>query len=133
MRASSRRLSAMFVLVVLGTVAGCGAEPQGAVEEVSANLDIGDVEPVLRRISDVVESGFSDEDVKALASKITAQAVESEREHRYRVRIGGTSGELRVVVLMDDVDAPDIAFFTYPELARSIQRAIDEYMDGLGK
>jgi hypothetical protein len=108
MRKSGRQLLVMFVGVALGSVASCGADPQGAVEEASANFDIEDVEPILRRISDLVESGFADEEVNSLASKISDQAVESEREYRYRVRIGGTNAELRVVVFMDDVDAPDI-------------------------
>jgi len=123
----------MAAVVALGGVIGCGADQPGAVGEASANFDMEDVEPVLRRISTLIESGFSAEDAKSLAAKISAQELESEHEYRYRVRIDGTSADLRVVAFMDDVDAPDLAFFTQPALARSIQTAIGAYMTASGK
>lgn len=39
---------------------------------------------------------------------------------------------LRLVIFMDDVDAPDLYFFTHPELAADIEEELHQFWDERG-
>ena len=101
--------------------------------EASAAFDSEDVAPVLLRISQLLDSGLGAAEACALAGRITSQALDSEHAYEYQVTYKGTRVGLRIVAFMDDVEAPDIAFFTSPALAAAIDKRIFAYFKDVGK
>jgi hypothetical protein len=121
----------ILVAVAVGLVAlGCGGSPRSApgLEEVSANFDLADVRPFLSRVSAVLDSGFGEAEVDQLVSQIGQQAVDSEQTYDFTVTFDGHQGTLRVTALMDDVGAPDMAFYAPPTLAARIDSLLRGYL-----
>lgn len=88
---------------------------------------------MLLRVSRLLASGFNAAEARSLAERINAQALDSGQEYEYHVTHRGTRLLLRIVAFMDDVDAPDIAFFTSPALAKAIDEQIAAYMEQAGQ
>ena len=59
-------------------------------------------------------------------------AVDSEKSWDFDVVHTGQKVPLQIRVFMDDVEAPDVYFFTTPELAATINRELRAYFDELG-
>jgi len=72
-------------------------------------------------------------DATALAARIGKQAVDSTREYRYTVVRRGVRSPLRIVAFMDDVDTPDLYFYTDQALAQRIDAAMEKYFKEVGK
>ena len=89
--------------------------------------------PFLPRVVALIDSWFSISDAKALAARIGQQPVKSTREYRYTVVARGVRSPLRIVALMDDVDAPDLYFYTDQALAERIDAAMKKYFTDVGK
>jgi hypothetical protein len=116
------------------TVKSRTADQEAETNGFSINLDLSDVEPVMELVCRQVESGFSE----AEASKVVALAkrleVGEERGLDFAVTYEGKSGNLRVQMFMDDVDAPDVRFLSdIPELVSMVENAIVKYMEDLGR
>jgi hypothetical protein len=103
------------------------------LHEASTNFDLEDVAPFLKRVVALIDSGFTVADAQRVAVQIGKQAVDSTREYRFNVRAGGVRTPLQIVAFMDDVDAPDIYFFTSKALAERIDAAMAKYMEEVGK
>ncbi len=104
----------------------------GKLSEASMNLDLEDVRPFLSRLPALVE-GFRDADAQQLSDAIATLPVESERSWSFAVRYQGTEVPLQVRAFMDDVDAPDLHFFSSPALAGAIQEELSAYAESLGE
>ena len=121
----------------LGLGVACSpGEPSGEVDisdltEASMNFDLDAVGPFLAGLTTLVE-GFGDAEVRQLSEDIAGIPVESERSWDFMVRYQGVEVPLRVRAFMDDIDAPDLYFFTSPELAGAIQRELSIYAESLG-
>jgi hypothetical protein len=100
--------------------------------EVSMNLDLEIVRPFLERIRPHIDSGFADSQIDELVGFIEATPVEHEREMRLEVADGGSPTPLVVRVFMDDIDAPDLYFFTSAGLAEKIRNERDAFCEELG-
>jgi hypothetical protein len=87
------------------------------------NFDLDGVGPFLSRLTTMIE-GFGDAEVRQLSQDIAAIPIESERSWDFMVQYQGAEVPLRVRAFMDDIDAPDLYFFTSPELAGAIQREL---------
>lgn len=101
--------------------------------EASANFDLEDVGPFLQRVVALIDSGFAIPDARALAARIGQQPVKSTREYRYTVVARGVRSPLRIVAFMDDVDAPDLYFYTDRTIAERINAAMKRYFKDVGK
>jgi len=126
----------ILVAVAVGLAAlGCGGSPRSEpnLEEVSANFDLADVRPFLSRVSAVLDSGFGEAEVDRLVSHIGQQAVDSEQTYEFAVTFDRRRGTLRVVAFMDDVGAPDMAFYAPPTLAARIDSLLRGYLQERGK
>ena len=58
--------------------------------------------------------------------------IEQTGELEFDVVFSGKQTPLRIVIFMDDNQAPDLAFFTSPELAERINIEFVKYFDELG-
>jgi len=103
------------------------------LEEFSVNFDLEDVRPVLGRVSSIIDSGFRATDVDSLSTSIAQQPLDSEVAYEYKVVFKGTSMPLTIVAFMDDVDAPDLAFFTHATLRTEIEKLSLTYLEEVGK
>jgi hypothetical protein len=125
------------LVAVLGLSIACSSgEPSGEADvsgltEASMNFDLDGVGPFLSRLTTLVE-GFGDAEVRQLSESIAEIPVESERSWDFMVRYQGAEVPLRVRAFMDDIDAPDLYFFTSPQLASAIQRELRTYAESLG-
>jgi hypothetical protein len=106
-------------------------ESPGGLSEASMNFDSDLVEPFLQRVSTLV-TGFGAKEIAEVAQMIAELEVDDERELRFEVSDEGCWILLRVRVFMDDVDAPDLHFFTTPELAKEIEQLLAEFREELG-
>ena len=130
------RLLSVLTGIVVGACGDKGAEDGsgtgGADQEVSFNLDMEDLQPLLARLAAEVD-GFGDTEIAAIAGEVGRMKVDSTREWKFMVRHGTVRTLLRIQVFLDDVDAPDIALWTSRELASTIGAVVETYMEQQGK
>jgi hypothetical protein len=108
------------------------SRPDAQEHEASTALDSEDLEPVLVRVSNLMTAGFSRSAARSLARRIAAQPLESERSYFYKVTYERRAIRLRIAAYMDDVDTPDLSFFTTADAARAIQRELEAYLKAKG-
>jgi hypothetical protein len=106
-------------------------EPAPDLSETSMNFDSELVEPFLERVSTIV-SGFGGTQIAKVTELIDELDVDEEEELRFEVEHGGRATPLRIRVFMDDADAPDLYFFTSPELAAEIEELYESFCEEHG-
>lgn len=109
------------VIVLLHGCASPGAEA-------STNLDLADLTPLLKSVQRLIQSGFGDPEVAQIDGMVRLMPVGQTKELKFQTVFRGTSTLLRLQVKKDDVDAVDIWFFTSPELAADIQKAMKPFL-----
>jgi hypothetical protein len=98
--------------------------------EASMNFDLENVAPFLQRLNANLSLGL---DVPSLAQFTAQTELEDERSVVVTANFDGDPVELEYRVFMDDVDAPDLYFFTPQEsLAEAIGAQLDAFADELG-
>ena len=102
------------------------------LEEASMNFDSENVRPFLERLKPLIESGFSDEEILQVQRMMEVLKIDDEKELEFPIRYRGRQTVLRVGIFMDDVNAPDVYFFTDPELAKEIDKEMEKFADELG-
>lgn len=96
------------------------------------NFDLENVRAFLNRLRSHITAGFDDAEISRVAEFVANTPVESERETILEVVANGVSSPLVVRVFMDDVDAPDLYFFTSPELGAKIDDEFEVFCGELG-
>jgi hypothetical protein len=102
------------------------------LEEASTSFDSENVGPFLGRLKPLIESGFSDGEIIQVQRMMERLKIDEEKELEFPIRYHGRQTVLRVRIFMDDVDSPDLYFFTDPELAKEIDKAMEKLADELG-
>lgn len=102
------------------------------LSEASMNFDLDTLGPFLNRVSEQVDSGFGNEEIQALMAEVTGMEVDAEMQWNFTVVHRGDSTPLEVQVFMDDIEAPDVAFFTSASLAQEIEEEWAKYTEELG-
>jgi hypothetical protein len=102
------------------------------LEEWSANFDAENVEPFLRRVSSLIESGFGDAEIKKATAFINSTGHDDEREMAFRVKYRGNDTDFRVRIFMDDIDSPDLYFFAPSALCDEIGQEMEKFAEELG-
>lgn len=122
--------------VLVGALAAIGCGGWGGADlsgltEASANFDLQNVEPFLLRVAAQVD-GLGTEEVNVLVREVSAMSPDAEESWAFEVVYQGVVTPLHIRVFMDDVDAPDVYFFTSPELAEAINKQMTAYFEELG-
>ena len=122
--------------LLLGLVCcGCGVQgadaqrskgPSTKLAEASMNFDSSNVRPFLERIARKLRV-LSPADVDRLSREITALPVDGKREWQFEVNYKGSKVPLRIRSAMNDIDAPDMHFFTVPALAESVRKELESF------
>lgn len=103
--------------------------PSGLLEA-SMNFDSPRVGPFLKRVAGLV-SGFGARESAQVTQLLTELEVGEERELRFEVKHAGQMVPFHIGVFMDDVDAPDLYFFTVPQLAAEIDELMKDFCEEL--
>jgi hypothetical protein len=131
-------MPAAAFLIVLAAMIGCGSPgshdegSSGSLHEASMNFDLDTLGAFLPRVERLVERGFGpaeSDEIMALAKTLDVNA---EDQRQFQVVYGGRETLLRVQVVMDGVDAPDVYFFTRQELAKAITDEMIAFGEELG-
>ncbi len=98
--------------------------------EASMNFDLENVEPFLKRLNSELHLELPVAELVAMTRAVT---IDDEVEKAVMVRFGGTSIVLKYRVFMDDVEAPDLYFFTESQpLAEAIDEQLSQFADQAG-
>jgi hypothetical protein len=100
--------------------------------EASMSFDTSTVRPFLERLEILLEDGFGDPEIQDIMEVIDSLAVDDETEVRYDVVFAGEDLPLRIRILMNGIDSPDIGFVTAPDLADRIMEEMHEYEEEMG-
>ncbi|MHC4473390.1 MAG: hypothetical protein ACYS99_20790 [Planctomycetota bacterium] len=119
-----------LLLCLALVLSACGGD---RLEEASTNLDLEDLGPLLERIAGLADDGFDADDAKHIAEAARGQEPGWVYSAEFRVKRDGTTTHLRVSVVMDDVDAPDLHVRASPELAAKIQAEMTRYAEERGR
>lgn len=101
--------------------------------ESSMNFDLEHVKPFLHRVASLIKAGFGDSEVEEVASFAEQLEAGDEKEWTFATRSQGKPSEFRVRVVMSDVGAPDLHFFSPPVLAEKIDAELERFADENGK
>ena len=97
---------------------------EGSVES-STCFDLDQVVPFLDRVAALVK-GFGPPDIQRIESCLFDMEPDQEASFDFQVRHQGDEMPLQIRIYMDDIDTPDMAFFTSPELAEAIDQLMDK-------
>jgi hypothetical protein len=98
--------------------------PKG-LEEWSTNLDLENLEPVLKTLTGCVEDGFGAQEMAEVVGVAEETRPEQTRAFRFPVTAQGRNSELWVVIFMDDIDSPDLYVHGDPELIKRFGATVD--------
>ena len=87
-----------------------------ALEEWSSNLDIEDLNPTLMKLSQCVDSGFGKQEIAEVTGVVDEMKPDQTKTFRFPVAGRGQETELWLVVFMGDIDTPDLAVHTRPDV-----------------
>jgi len=102
------------------------------LQEFSTNFDPEMVRPFLERIQPFIESGFGTQQVEQVCQFVSSTPHDEERSLEFAIRHAGKSAKLQIRVFMDDIDAPDIYFFSPPALSQKIEAEYIQFADERG-
>lgn len=108
------------------------SEYENGLFETSMNFDLHNVRSFLARIAGLVSSGFSQSDIDKVATFVESTPADQQRDMRLEVSHDGSTTPLVVRVFMDDIDAPDLYFFTSQSLAKKIDDEYDVFCEESG-
>jgi hypothetical protein len=98
------------------------------LEEASMNFDSGEVRPFLERLTSKLRI-LQSNDIDRLAREIAIVPVSRVGRWTFDVVYKQRDVPLEVRAAMEDVDAPDVYFFTAPDLADQIQAEMRAFAD----
>jgi hypothetical protein len=90
------------------------------LDEWSQNLDMEDVEPVLKKLSTCVDGGFGAGEIAEVLGVVEGLRPGQTRAFRFPVTAARKSGELWLVIFMDDSDSPDLEVHAAPAVLKRL-------------
>lgn len=103
------------------------------MSETSVNFDMDQVQPFLRRVARFISSGFGSVEISRLIKRIKRLKPDESCPFVYPIVFMGVAAPFRIVVFMDDIDAPDVDFYAPVKLTRQIEneiRKLDTFVRG---
>src|SRR5207247_2276994 len=90
-----------------------GSIPRG-LEEWSTNLDMDELAPNLQRLAQAVDKGFGQREMAEVASVAEGMHHDQTRTFKFPISAAGQKADLFIEILIDDIDSPDLAFYSVP-------------------
>jgi hypothetical protein len=102
------------------------AIPKG-LEEWSANLDIGELDPVLKSLSRCIHTGFGPNELLEVEGVVDEMKVNQTKVFCFPVAsTDKKKSDLWVVIFMDDEDSPDLEIYAKSEIIREFAALVDK-------
>jgi len=95
--------------------------PPDGLHSFSTNFDSDTVRPFLERIQPLIEAGFGSAQVEQVCQTVATLAHDQEQTLEFQIRHAGKDARFQIQVVMDDMEAPDLYFFSSPALTRQIE------------
>jgi hypothetical protein len=127
MKITVRILALLFSIMAMSCSNNTPPIDVSGLSEASMNFDQEGVGPFLLHLSGIVGSEFDSAAAEKVIDAVDALDVEQIGNWEFRVSGNGSSQRLVIVAYKDDVDAPDLAFYTSPELAARIQEQLEAF------
>jgi hypothetical protein len=102
------------------------SQQQEDYAESSGSFDVDEVQPFLDKLGRSLDAGFGPAEIEQVMSLLRQQAVGDEAELEFSVTYKGERVPLNLTLFMDDVNAPELYFFTSPALAARLDELMDE-------
>ncbi|OOW66917.1 hypothetical protein Xmlh_18480 [Xanthomonas axonopodis pv. melhusii] len=126
-----KKIFALVAVVLVFAGTSCAQTPAppdvSGLTEASMNFDQEGVAPFLAGLATSLASGFDAQQAAQLTEAIDSLPVEQKTGREYYVTFHGKAERLVVVAFKDDVDAPDLYFYTSPALAAEIDSQLAEF------
>ena len=131
-----KKIIAVLAIAVAFSGASCAQAPAppdvSGLSEASMNFDQQGVAPFLAGLAKSLPSGFDAQQAEQLAKAIDSLPVEERAGWEYSVASHGETERLVIVAFKDDIDAPDLYFYTSPALAADIDRRLQAFAKARG-
>ena len=102
------------------------------LHESSMNFDDETLRPFLERISGLIDGGFGSTEIDQVVTTSKSMELDEERDLEFKINFQGAESPFIVRIFMDDIDAPDVAFFGPEDLAEKIDDEMDAFMEEMG-
>lgn len=86
----------------------------------STSFDSVTVRPFLERIQPLIEAGFGPAEIEQVGQVVATLAPDQEQALEFQIRHAGSNARFQIRVVMGDIEAPDLYFFSPPALTRQI-------------
>lgn len=97
--------------------------------ETSVNLDLSDLEPILLKVSEKIDSDFDETAAQELAELAQQLPVGNSNTETIEAKSRGIAGELTIEVVKEDVDVVDVYFASsVPGLILTVDRTIRKHL-----
>jgi hypothetical protein len=106
--------------------------PKTQGREASMNFDLTDLEPFFQRIAKQLH-GFSPDNIRTVVTEASSLKVGGEQTWTFQVRHRGNPTEIRIRILMDDVNSPIVYFLTSEEFASVLRQEMETFAKERGK
>ena len=89
--------------------------------EYSANFDTDTLDTLMQRVSARWPDIVTSQRLRDFMAFVRSLQHDDEKPFSFTVQHNGTPATITFKVFMDDIDAPDVAFFGFPEFIQSIE------------
>ncbi len=127
MKTTVRILALLFSILAISCSNNTPLIDVSDLSEASMNFDQDGVGPFLVHLSRIVGPDFDSAAAEKVTDAVEALDVEQIGNWEFRVLDNASPQRLVIVAYKDDVDAPDLAFYTSPELAARIQEQLEAF------
>lgn len=104
--------------------------PPDGLRSFSTNFDLHAIRPFLERLRPLIASGFGPDQIDRVTQAAAALAHDQEQTLAFPIRHAGKDANLQIQIVMDDIDAPDLYFFSPPDLTREIESQFMQFAKG---
>lgn len=130
----ARNLKLVLITLFL-LMGGCSDMSQqtnqsGTLKEASMNFDLSDVEPFLKRISPLVDSGFAESEIHQVQRELAKMEDGDDYEvGGFDIVYQNKETSLIINAFIDSPEAVDLYIDTDPGLAEQIQQEMDKFAE----
>ena len=120
------------VLALVGCTGATQPIDTSGLTEASMNLDQEHVGPLLTDISKIFSAGFTQDSAAKLTDQVDGLWVGQSGNWEFSVTFNGQPARLVIAAYKDDTDAPDLYFFTSPDVAARINEELTAFSEAHG-
>ncbi len=100
--------------------------------EWSANFDTATLDQLLKRVVSVTNEVVTEDHQRQIMDFVRSLEHNDEKPISFEIQHKGERTSLGLTVFMDDIDAPDVAFFAPPEIIAIIKSEYEKLCEELG-